>query len=351
MNNFNQTDPYDSALCPHAVSIFFTTTMAIISLAGLIGNFLVIFSVYKTPSLRTSTNYYYVNMAVSDFTASFAIWPLYLTDEIITSSGSLLQEPLATAACKVGAYFRLVSTIVSILSLVLIAFNRFVATVFPLKAPLITPKSRAASLFATWLISIAFSFPAAYHSSVQKVGHETFCRFVWNELASTIYFVTGLTLFTVSPLIIIIVLYLRIVRSLRRRVQPQTNTRDSSLQRNRSRQNQNVMKIFKSVVIAYFVTYSFYCVYFILKITVPELSYKDSCKLILGFTYLVLPSLSTAINPVILFAFSSNFPQALRMLNLFSFRFALNSVHVVSTSVQERDESRPNQAKSSQTQC
>ena len=109
MNNFNQTNPYDSALCPHAVSVFFTTAMAIISLAGLIGNFLVI-SVYKTPSLRTSTNYYYVNMAVSDFIASFAIWPLYLTDEIITSSGSLLQEPLATAACKVGAYFRLVST-------------------------------------------------------------------------------------------------------------------------------------------------------------------------------------------------------------------------------------------------
>ena len=350
MNNYNHTDPYDSTSCPYAVSIFFTTAMAIISVAAFIGNSLVIFSVYKTPSLRTSTNYYYVNMAASDLIASVTIWPLYLTDEIITSNGSLLQEPLATTACKVGIFFRLASTIVSILSLVLIAVDRFIATVFPLKATLIKSKLRAALLFSTWLISTAYCFLAPYHSRVRKVGGETFCRFAWNELANTIYYITGLILFTVTPLIIIIVLYLRIMRSLKRRVQPHTNTRSSSLQNNRTRQNQNVMKIFKSIVIAYFVTYSCLCVYFMLKIASPELSYKDRCKLMLGFTYFVLPSLSTAINPVILFAFSSNFRQALRMLNLFPCRFA-NSVHVVNTSVQERGKSTPDQAKSSQAQC
>ena len=345
MNNFTHSDPYDSASCPYAVSIFFTTVMAVISVAGFIGNILVILSVYKIRSLRTSTNYYYVNMAASDLIASVTIWPLYLTDEIITSSGSLLQEPLATAACKVGMFFRLASTVVSILSLVLIAVDRFIAIVFPLKTPFVTPKLRAALLFATWLISTAYCFLAPYHSRVRKVGGETFCRFEWNELASTIYYITGLALFTVTPLIIIIVLYLRIMRSLRRRVQPQSN-----LQTNRRKQNQNVMKIFKSIVIAYFVTYSFLCVYFILKIAAPELSHKDKCKLILGFTYFVLPSLSTAINPVILFAFTSNFRQALRRLNLFPFHFA-NSVHVMNTSIQERDESTPDLVKSCQTQC
>ena len=350
MNNFTHTDPSGSASCPYAVSVFFTTVMALISVAGFIGNILVIFIVYKIPNLRTSTNFYYVNMAASDLIASVTIWPLYLTDEIITSGGSLLQEPLATAACQVGIFFRLASTIVSILSLVLIAVDRFIAIVFPLKATLITSKLRAALLFSTWLISTAYCFLAPYHSRVRKVGGETFCRFAWNELASTIYYITGLMLFTVTPLIIIIVLYLRIMRSLKRRVQPHTNTRSSSLQKNRTRQNQNVMKIFKSIVIAYFVTYSFFCVYFILKVALPELSYEDRCKLILGFTYFVFPSLSTAINPVILFSFTSNFRQALRRLNLFPFRFA-NSVHVVNTSVQEQDESTPDQAKSSQTQC
>ena len=76
--------------------------MAIISVAAFIGNILVFVTVYKTPSLRTSTNYYYVNMAVSDFMSSITTWPLYLTDEIITSRGSLIQGPLATIGCQVG---------------------------------------------------------------------------------------------------------------------------------------------------------------------------------------------------------------------------------------------------------
>ena len=195
-----------------------------------------------------------------------------------------------------GIFFRLASTIVSILSLVLIAVDRFIATVFPLKVALITSKLRAALLFATWLISNAYCFLAPYHSRVRKVGRETFCRFAWNELASAIYYVTGLALFTVAPLITIIVLYLRIIRTLRGRLELQAGPRASNHQRNRSKQNQNVMKIFKSIVIAYFVTYYFLCVYFVLKITFPELSYKDSCKLILGFTYYVLPSTTTVKN-------------------------------------------------------
>ena len=90
-------------------------------LAAFIGNILVMTVVFKTPSLRTSTNYYYVNMAVSDFLSSLTLWPLYLTDEIITPRGSLIKGPMATVGCKVGVYVRVVSTSVSILSLVLTA--------------------------------------------------------------------------------------------------------------------------------------------------------------------------------------------------------------------------------------
>ncbi|KAL9972306.1 hypothetical protein ACROYT_G018590 [Oculina patagonica] len=97
MNNSTHINLNEYPSCPYAVSIFFTTTMAVISLAAFIGNFLVIVTVYKTPNLRTSTNYYYVNMAVSDFLASLTTWPLYVTKEVTTSSGSLLQGPLATS--------------------------------------------------------------------------------------------------------------------------------------------------------------------------------------------------------------------------------------------------------------
>ena len=252
MNNSTHTS---EASCPYAVSIFFTTTVAIIGMAALIGNILVIISVCKTPSLRTSTNYYYVNMAVSDFLSSLATFPLYLTDEIITSSGSLLQGSIATIGCKVGVFFRMVSSIVSILSLVLIAVDRFIATVFPLKATLVTRKIRVALLITTWLISMAYCIPMFYYSKVEEVGQETSCRFAWNSFALMIYYITGLVFFEVLPLIAIIVLYSRIMTTLRQRlrVNPECNVRCTNTQQSRNKQNQNIMKIFKSIVVMLFI--------------------------------------------------------------------------------------------------
>ena len=109
MNNSTLNSIADQASCRFGVSVFFTTVMVIISVAAFTGNILVIVAVCKTPRLRTSTNYYYVNMAVSDFFSCLITWPLYLTDEIVTSSGSLLQGSLATIGCKVGVYFKMLS--------------------------------------------------------------------------------------------------------------------------------------------------------------------------------------------------------------------------------------------------
>ena len=300
----------DQASCRLGASVFFTTVMAIISLAAFTGNILVIATVCKAPFLRTSTNYYYVNMAVSDFFSCLITWPLYLTDEIVTSNGSLLKGSLATIGCKVGVYFKMLSAIVSILSLVLIAVDRFVAIVFPLKVRLIRTRQRAALLCATWLISMLYCIPMVYYFRVEEVGRETFCRFSWNSHARMVYYITGLALFEVIPLIIIIILYSCIMRVLSTRPKPDCPTRCNSEQ-NRNNQNKTIMRIFKSIVVAYFISYSFYGIYLFLKITSPNLFIKDRCKLIFGFAFFVLPSFSTAINPVILFTFSTNFRHAL----------------------------------------
>ena len=153
MNNFTSMTGHE--FCPY-VSGFFTIVMALISVAAFIGNHLVMVAVYKTPSLRTSVNYYYVSMAVSDFMCSITTWPLYLTDELITS---LIQGPLVTIGCQIGVFGRMVSHSVSILSLVLISVDRFIAVVFPLKATLLTRKLRIGLICATWVISLAYYLP------------------------------------------------------------------------------------------------------------------------------------------------------------------------------------------------
>ena len=313
MNNSTQINSSNDARCSEAVSVFFTTAMAVITLGALIGNLLAFITVYKNPNLRTSTNYYYVNMAVSDFLASLTSWPLYLTDEIITSKGSLIQGPLATPGCKVGVYVRSVSNVVSILSLVLIAVDRFIATVYPLKASLLSRKIRISLMFATWLIAMGYFVPMFYFYKVEDVGEVTFCRFAWDDtMALAIYHTAGLTMLIIAPLITIVILYSRIMRAITQRPNPECSAGSSIAEQKRRKQSQNIMRIFKSIVIAYCVCLFPFMVYVILKITFPELFTKDKCKWIVGFSYFVFPSLSTAINPVILFSFSSNFRLTLQ---------------------------------------
>lgn len=312
MNNSTNNFSFDDQpICRYAVSIFYTTAMAIISLVTISGNILVISTVYKTPSLRTSTNYYYVNMAVSDFLACVTTWPLYLTDETITYNGSLLQGSLGSFECKVAIFFRMVSGIVSVLSLVLIAADRFVATVFPLKATFIAGKLRAALMLGTWVISMAYCTPMFYYFKTVTVGQEKVCKFVWDGFALIIFYSTGLVLFEILPFIAIIVLYSRIMRVLRERLNPEFKTRSSDSQRKRNQQSQNIMKIFKSIVVMLFTWSALFFAYLVLKMFSPDLFNKDKCRLMEGFSFYLIPLLSTASNPVILFAFSSNFRQTL----------------------------------------
>ena len=311
--NFTQINSSDDPRCSEAVSVFFTTAMAIITFGGLIGNLLVFITVYKNPNLRTSTNFYYVNMAVSDFLASLTAWPVYLTNdhEIIKSKGSLIQGPLATTGCKVGVYVRFVSSTVSILSLVLIVVDRFIATVYPLKATLLSSKIRISLMFAVWLIAMGYCVPMFYFFKVEDVGEETFCRLAWDDtLAIAIYHSVGLML-TIAPLITIVILYCRIMRAIRQRPNSECSAGSSTAEQKRRKQSQNIMRIFKSIVVAYCVCLVPFMVYVILRMTFPELFTKDKCKWILGFSYFVFPSLSTAINPAILFSFSSHFRLSL----------------------------------------
>ncbi|XP_078370281.1 QRFP-like peptide receptor [Oculina patagonica] len=304
MNNSTHISIDDQASCRLGASIFFTTAMAVISSAAFIGNILVIVTVYKTPSLRTSTNYYYVNMAVSDLLCCVTTWPMYLADE---SSGILFQG--SSTECKMTVFFRTASTVVSILSLFLIAVDRFVATVFPLKAKLITRTLRVALLFATWLISTAYCIPFLYYFRTVEVGEKQLCKSAWTDLAVMIYHFTGIVLLEVIPLTAIIILYSRIMRVLNQRLNSEFNA--SSTQRNRNKQNRNIMNIFKSIVVVFFTWFFLFNFYLVLNMFFPELLIKDRCKLIEGFASYLFPLISTATNPVILFAFSTNFRRAL----------------------------------------
>ena len=93
-----------SAGCPWTVSTLFTSILAVITTVTLVGNMLIAVVFSKNPSLRTSTNYYIVNMAVSDFLGPFFSWPLYVSEGMFTRS-VFIQWDLGFGCMQVGNVF------------------------------------------------------------------------------------------------------------------------------------------------------------------------------------------------------------------------------------------------------
>ena len=289
-----------------------TVAISVLSILAIVGNVLVSVAVLKKPTLRTSTNYFIVNMAVSDLLSALTTWPLYATEGLL-SGKSFIEGSVATFVCKLGMYSRGVSQAVSVLSLVLIVVERFVAIVYPFHTTMLTTRVRTVLLLVTWIFSLLAFFPYVWFAKIVQDGPQTFCRFSWTRLEVSIYYSVGFLIFYCVPLILIIVLYRRIMKSLTR-VRPVDDTYQGNILARNRQQNRFVMKVFISIVTAFFLCWTPLCVYLVLKMAFPSFFTKDipKLRLFVGLFFYVFPSLSTAVNPVILFVSSSRFSNALR---------------------------------------
>ena len=304
-----------SQSCSQVISTLFITITSFISLAAFIGNFLVTVIFLKTPSLKTSTNCYIVNMAISDILSSCFNWLLYTTEGMLTRR-VLITEPSASILCKLGMHSRGVSQVVSILSLVLITIDRYIAIVFPFKSTMLwleQSRIRLSLSLLTWIIPVVFCCPYILFAKVITVDDHTFCRLLWNGSGYTIYNISGFSVFYCTPLIVIITLFTRIVKALRQRSKLE-DVMQGPIINTRQKQHQKVTKILISIVVAFFVCWTPLCIYLALKTFYPDRFDKDQCQIMLALFFYVFPSLSTAINPVILLFFSTNYRQALANL-------------------------------------
>ena len=128
MNNSSIGNFEDQSTYFPIASTIITAVISFITILAIVGNVLVTVAVLMKATLRTSTNYFIVNMAVSDLLSALTNWPLYATEGML-SGKSMIEDSMATFVCKLGMYSRASSQAVSVLSLVLIVVERFVAIV------------------------------------------------------------------------------------------------------------------------------------------------------------------------------------------------------------------------------
>ena len=169
-----------SCFNPTATRIGETFAYCLLFVVSLAGNILIGIIVYKEKALRTPINILIVNMAISDLLFSIINFPA-LSVRLNTASHWLLSGPFGQALCRLKYFVNDVSIAVSIQSLVLIAVDRFVAVVFPLRPSLISSKRCRLFILVIWVVAMAVCCPQLLVWKVVENPEGLICQREWND--------------------------------------------------------------------------------------------------------------------------------------------------------------------------
>ena len=307
MNNSTISFGYDkdiSIQTSYTFKALMSVAISFVALLSVLGNILVIITFVKAERLRTSANYYITSMAVSDLLFVATEWPLFSRSRF-----SVFGESLSTFQCKIVNYFGPVSYTVSTESLVLITVDRYIAVVFPLKVGVISGRIRALFILLSWTIPVVGLVPYSYFSRSAKPDELFLCPTDSGGLAIKIYYLLGFVFLYCAPLIIIITLSVRIMKTLRRTnpvIQGNGHSNRIRLQR-----NQRIMKILISIMVSFLICWTLYYMSKVLLQILDKVLRRKIQEMVHIISYF-LPYLSTAVNPLILFTFSTNYRQGLK---------------------------------------
>ena len=313
----NGTQSMSSCFNPTATRIGETFAYCLLFVVSLAGNILIGIIVYKEKALRTPINILIVNMAISDLLLSIIYFPARFV-KLNTASHWLLSGPFGQALCRLKYFVTDVSFVVSIQSLVLIAVDRFVAVVFPLRPSLISSKRCRLFILVIWVVAMAVCCPQLLVWKFVENTEGLVCQRGWNDKfrkSSLIknYSLVMIIVFIYVPLVLIAILYFSIavrIKSQKIPGEPSVDARKQRLKRERS-----VLKMSVAIVFVFAVCWLPFSIIFLLFLFSSDSAMMSSC----AFQYsthivLFLAASYCAVNPCVCFIFSGNYRQGLKNL-------------------------------------
>ena len=318
MNSTTWNGSIESSSCfsTTAYKIGQTIALSLILAVSLMANSFIVLIVYKTPTLRKPINYFIANMAMSDLLYSI-FWPTLSLSEIHTNYAWPIGGQFGHALCKLVPFFDTVSTLVSVQNLVLITVDRFVAVVFPLRSPLIRSKLCPFFILGTWIASAAVSSPHFFTHRLVEYSGEMRCEMRWKKAfgessSFSDYLLTGSILFRYIPVMLLIILYSIIIIKLK--TQKQLGEQSANTQQQRNRRNRNVLQLSIAIVLVFvFCWLPLTTNLLIIRYRATSIHFSCGFWLYLDVAYYMAVGYC-AINPIICFAFSSNYREGLKRL-------------------------------------
>jgi len=299
-------------------------------ITGIIGNILVIIIVLRKAHFKTTTNLFIINMAFSDLLMVFACMPSTMYSIGAKShTQTILRGTFGSFACKFIPFAQGLSIAVSILTLTILACNRFLAIVYPFLN--LISKSRAKILIgAIWFISFCFNAPFLYIMRFSENNGEATCRENWephfDDVTSTVNYTIILFVFLYAvPLVLISFFYAALVREL------WLGSRLHSNQTRAFSENKSVLKMVLTVVIVFALSWlPGHVIMFYVLFTDDQRVYNCGVKPSILFVGYFMGHASTALSPVIYFIFNESFRREVLVFAQSLFRRCVKTRQVVS---------------------
>ncbi|XP_022238764.1 cholecystokinin receptor-like [Limulus polyphemus] len=230
----------------------------IIFLLAIVGNMLVIITLAINKRMRTVTNVFLMNLAISDMLLGVFCMPF-------TLAGALLREfVFGEAMCRMIPYFQAVSVSVSAWTLVVISVERYYAICHPLKSREWQTLSHANRIILiVWAGSLICMLPVAILSELQPVRHNKYkCRESWPSItAERLFNILLDVLLLMVPLCIMVVTYSLITATLWRAMQPQISVeQDNEDQTTVGSTNPSSRKVLRNILVRLNPNFSSSCV-------------------------------------------------------------------------------------------
>lgn len=179
-------------------ALCFTVVYAITMVVALAGNTLLIYIVWKKPPTRSLTSFLFVNMAVADLLTAIFLMPVNMVHFYIHE----MSVGAGKFTCQFTYYAGMVTATASIFCLVVMAFDRYYAVVYPFQQSIWFRKPKIITPIV-WISSMALM-------SVAPVSFKLIdgkCRFDASVISHLPFWIYILLIAYLLPLAIITVLY------------------------------------------------------------------------------------------------------------------------------------------------
>ncbi|XP_060825070.1 neuropeptide SIFamide receptor-like [Bombus pascuorum] len=284
-----------------AMSAVYCVAYVLVFVVGLIGNSFVIAVVYRSPRMRTVTNFFIVNLAVADVLVIVFCLPATLMSNIF------VPWFLGWFMCKAVAYIQGVSVAASVYSLVAVSLDRFLAIWWPLKCQ-ITKRRARMMIVVIWFIALTTTSPWLLFFDLVSIYDDDpdlrLCLEVWpHPEDGTLFFLIGnLTLCYVLPTILISLCYILIWIKVWRRHIP-SDTKDAQMERIQQKSKVKVVKMLVVVVILFVLSWlPLYVIFTVIKLGGDVAEREDEILPIATPIAQWLGASNSCINPI-LYAF------------------------------------------------